>query len=124
MNKSIKIATQLVKCDIEMKEKKKACSLQEHISEEFKGIEIDRLDPNLIRYILEKIENESSPKHDKDHTKNTFFDIYMSLFNIKQMTPDEKKNITKIIDFLHKEKLVRKVKLSSVILFYLKNRLI
>ena len=124
MNKSVKIATQLVKCDIDMKEKKKACTLQEHIAEEFKGVELDKFDPNLIRYILEKVDNEMSHQQDDEHRKSMFFDIYMSLFNIKQMTPDEKNNIIKIIDFLLKEKMVRRIKLHKVILFYLKKRLI
>ena len=124
MNKPVKIKTMLVKCNIEMKEKKKASTLQEHIIDEFKGIELDRNDPNLIRYILEKIENEIGNPCEDESRKNMFFDIYMGLFNIKQMNADEKKNIIKVIDFICNEKLIRKVNFTSVMCFYLKKKLL
>ncbi len=121
--KPVKIRTMLVKCDSELKEKKKVSCLKDHIIDEFSNIEIDKNDPNLIRYILEKIENEVNEKKcDDKQRRNMFFDIYSAVCKIK-LSDEEKKNINKVIDFINKEKLVRKISFTKVIYYYLKKKL-
>ena len=120
----VKLKTSLVKCDFPLKQKQMALSLQEHICEELKGIDLDKLDPELVHFICNKIENEFDKLEEKDKIgkKEIFFQIYDKLFDgpKNKITDADKEILSKMIDKLLKHGLVKKVKMTKVISFWMK----
>lgn len=120
----VKLKTSLVKCDFPLKTKKMALSLCEHICEELKGVELDKLDPELVHFVCNKIENEFPKLENKDQIgkKDVFFQVYDKLFDDpkNKLTASDKDIISKMIEKLLKHGLVQKVKMSSVIRYWLK----
>lgn len=124
MSKSnVKLRTTLVRADFPLKTNQKTASLTEHITDELKNSDLKdkKLCPTLIKYILEKIENEFINKKEDDDKitkEDIFFEIYSKIFS--DLTPAEKSIIKETIQFLIKQNLVKKQPLSKIMLYYLK----
>lgn len=128
MSKSnVKLRTTLVRADFPLKTNQKTASLSEHITDELKNSDLKdkKLCPTLIKYILEKIENEFINKKEDDDKitkEDIFFEIYSKIFS--DLTPAEKSIIKETIQFLIKQNLVKKQPLSKIMLYYLKKKFI
>lgn len=128
MSKSnVKLRTTLVRADFPLKTNQKTASLTEHITDELKNSDLKdkKLCPTLIKYILEKIENEFINKKEDDDKitkEDIFFEIYSKIFS--DLTPAEKSIIKETIQFLIKQNLVKKQPLSKIMLYYLKKKFI
>ncbi len=121
---SIKLRAQLVKPNFHLSMKKEQKTLSDHIMEQLTNIDISslKLDPDFIRYICELIENQV--KTDEKEAKPNKLDIFMEI--IKKLfpnVPEADLNTAKgIVEFLLKNKMVKKMKLSKIMIFYLKKK--
>ena len=116
-----------MRADFPLKTNQKTASLTEHITDELKNSDLKdkKLCPTLIKYILEKIENEFINKKEDDDKitkEDIFFEIYSKIFS--DLTPAEKSIIKETIQFLIKQNLVKKQPLSKIMLYYLKKKFI
>ncbi len=117
---------QLVKMGFTLTQKVDQKTLLEHIKEELENLDISsqRLDPDFIRWIAEKIENhcvtEKDEKPDKPNKQEMFSSIMKALFPNLSNTELEQAN--QIVKHLLKHKLVKKTKVTKVMAFYLKKK--
>jgi hypothetical protein len=106
-----------------MKQEQK--NLVDYIIDELKGVDVTllKLDPDFLKYLAEIIENQVKSKKDKNlEAKPNKMDILVDI--IKKLfphTPDADIEVAKnIVEFLLKNTLVKKTKLSKIMSFYLK----
>lgn len=123
---SIKLKTRLVKANFTLAMKNEQKSLVEYIMDELKGIDLSnlKLDPDFIKYLASLIENQVKTKGDdaKPNKLDIFVELLKKLFpNISKEDLDNAKNI---LEFLLKNNMVKKVKLTRVISYYLKKKFI
>ena len=121
----VKLATQLVKRPIRITQMCDNKSILDYILEQCNGIDLkaSRFDPDFFRYISEQIENEVEKKK-KDDEKIKKMELFEMI--IKKLFPDIKQDeltmCKNIVENLLKNKLVRKTKLSKIMIFYLKKK--
>lgn len=121
----VKLATQLVKRPIRITQMDENQSILDYILENLKGFDLkaSRFDPDFFRYISEQIENEVDKKKKEDEKINKmelFEMILKKLFT--DIKPDELTMCKNIVENLLKNKLVKKTKLSKIMVFYLKKK--
>lgn len=126
MASNIKLKTKLVKPNFSISLKQEQKSLIDYVMDDLKGVDIQtlKLDADFIKYICEIIENQvNTKKADKDAKPNKldiFVEIIKKLFpNISESDVTTCKNL---VEFLLKNKLIKKTKLSKIFSFYLKKK--
>ena len=78
------------------------------VVKEIPNVELLKNEPELIRYVLELLNNSLDKKHLKlIDIKQTTFDIINKVF--PGMTQEEKNSLTKIIDYLINNKQIEKI---------------
>jgi len=115
---TIKVKARLVQSSLGIKEKQNELTLMEYIEQQLQGLDVSavKLEPSFIQYIANLIENQCE-KHAKGQV---FEDILKRLFPSIQ---DAELTVAKqILEFLLKNKMVKKVSMSRVISYYLKIR--
>lgn len=122
---TIKLGTKLVKPNFNLIMKQEQKNLVDYIIDELKGVDVTllKLDPDFLKYLAEIIENQVKSKKDKNlEAKPNKMDILVDI--IKKLfphTPDADIEVVKnIVEFLLKNTLVKKTKLSKIMSFYLK----
>ena len=120
---SIKLKTKLVKSNFTLlNAQKDAVSLIDHIMEELKDIDLTqmKLDPGFIQFICLKIENQvkSNKIEEKPNKLDIFVTIIKKLF--PEITQQEIDTALKIVEFLVKNFLIKKVPLSKIFIYFFK----
>ena len=121
----VNLKTQLVKPNFQIKQMKEDKTLMDYVEEEVKNIDLKnlKLEPDFIKYIAELIENFTEKRSKEDEKVNkleTFKSIVKKLF--KDIKEEDLKTAIGILEFLLKNKLVKKTKLSKIILFFLQKK--
>lgn len=124
---TIKLKTKLVKPHFSLTLKQEQKNLVDYIMDELKGLSVDnlKLDPDFLKYLAEIIENQVKKKSGDDaSSKPSKMDILVEL--LKRLFPhvsDVEVDACKgIVEFLLKQGLVKKVALSKIMKFYLKQK--
>lgn len=124
---TIKLKTKLVKGHFSLTLKQEQKNLVDYIVDELKGLSADnlKLDPDFLKYLAKVIENQvKKTTEDSAETKPSKMDILMEI--LKRLFPhikDEEVVACKgIKEFLLKQGLVKKVALSKIMKFYLKQK--
>lgn len=115
----VNLKTQLVKTSFKIEQMKQSTTLIEFIEQELKNIDLNnlKLDPDFIKYIANLIENHTSSSKEKINKLEAFETIVKKLF--PNISKEDLKVATGILEFLLKNKLVKKTKLSKIMLFFL-----
>ena len=124
---TIKLPTKLVKAHFALTLKQEQKNLVDYILDELKGLSVENLmkDPDFLKYLAEIIENQVKKKSgDAPDAKPSKMDILVEI--LKRLFPHiTEVDITTckgIVEFLLANKLVRKVALTKIMKFYLKQR--
>lgn len=124
-NNPLRTATKLVKMNFELVQKTDEQSLLDYICDLLKKVDLDdfKLNADFIRYIAELIENQvkNKNKNDKIDKKELFNQILKRVFAGK-ITEEEIKVAGNIVEFLLKNKMVKKIPLSKVMIYFLKKK--
>jgi hypothetical protein len=124
---TIKLTAKLVKPHFSLVMKQEQKNLVDYIIDELKEIDIKslKLDPDFLRYLAEIIENQVLKKKvDTADTKPSKMDILIEV--LKRLFPhipeQELEACRGIVEFLLKNKMIKKVGISRIMKFYLKKR--
>ena len=124
---TIKLKTKLVKSHFSLAMKQEQKNLVDFILDELKGLDIGKLqlDPDFLKYLAELIENQVSKKSTESaESKPSKMDILMEV--IKRLFPhitDTELDASRgIVNFLVTNKLIKKIALSKIMKFYLKQK--
>jgi predicted transcriptional regulator len=124
-NNKLKTKTKLVKGNFQLLKKQDEKTLADYVLDELKDLDLSnlKLDPNFLKYIAELIENQVKKSTDKD-TKPNKMDILISI--LKKLFPkisEQEVDIAKnIVEFLLKNDMIKKVKVSKVMTYYLNKK--
>jgi len=127
MSDNVNIKAKLVKGSFQVIKKQDEKTLIDFVMDELKDLDLStlKLDPSFLQYLSELIENQvkKSPDDDKK-SKPDKMDILVNI--LKKLFPSistaEIDTAKKIVEFLLKEHLVKKVSLSKVMSYYLKKK--
>lgn len=124
---TIKLKTKLVKSHFNLTMKQEQKNLVDYIMDELKGLSLEKLqlDPDFLKYLAEIIENQVSKKStDSPDSKPSKMDILVEILKrlFPHITDTEIDACKGIIEFLLKQGLVKKVALSKIMKFYLKQK--
>jgi len=124
---SIKLKAKLVKSHFSLVMKQEQKNLVDYIMDELKGVSIEKLklDPDFLKYLAEIIENQVSKKStDSDEAKPSKMDILVEVVKrlFPQISDTELDACKGIVNFLVSNKLVKKVPLSKIMKYYLKQK--
>lgn len=126
---TIKASTKLVKPHFSLVLKQEQKNLIDFILDELKDLSVESLmlDPDFLKYICELIENQvctvhSDPAVPKSNKMNAMVEILKRLF--PQVSDAELEPCKVIVEFILKNKLVKKIPVSEVFKFYLKKTII
>lgn len=125
---SIKLKTTLVKPHFSLTMKQEQKNLIDFIMDELKGLDIATLslDPDFLKYLAELIENQVSNKSGDASVKPSKMDIMVEI--IKRLFPEigtvEVDACKKIVEYLLKNSMVKKVALTRIMSFYFKKKFI
>ena len=123
---AIKLKTKLVKSHFTLTMKQEQKNLVDYIIDELKGLDVSKLqlDPDFLKYLAEIIENQVKKKSDCAESKPSKMDILVEI--VKRVFPSisdtELDACRGIVEFLLKQGLVKKVALSKIMKFYLKQK--
>ena len=124
---TIKLKTKLVKSHFSLAMKQEQKNLVDFILDELKGLDIGKLqlDPDFLKYLAELIENQVSKKSPESaESKPSKMDILIEV--IKQLLPHitdtELDACRSIVNLLVTNKFIKKVALSKIMKFYLKQK--
>lgn len=124
---TIKLKTKLVKKHFALALKQEQKNLVDYVLCELKEINVEnmQMDPAFLRFISELIENQIKKRNTSaDMAKPSKMDILVEI--LKRVFPhisEKELDACKIsVEFLLKHKLVTKVPLSKVMMFYLKKK--
>ena len=123
---AIKLKTKLVKSHFTLTMKQEQKNLVDYIMDELKGLDVSKLqlDPDFLKYLAEIIENQVKKKSDCAESKPSKMDILVEI--VKRVFPSisdtELDACRGIVEFLLKQGLVKKVALSKIMKFYLKQK--
>ena len=124
---TIKLKTKLVESHFSLVMKQEQKNLVDYILDELKGLDITKLqlDPDFLKYLAELIENQVSKKSTESaEGKPSKMDIMIEV--IKRLFPHiteiELDACRGIVNFLVTNKLIKKVALSKIMKFYLKQK--
>ena len=122
-----KLKMKLVKSHFSLAMKQEQKNLVDFILDELKGLDIGKLqlDPDFLKYLAELIENQVSKKSTESaESKPSKMDILMEV--IKRLFPhitDTELDASRgIVNFLVTNKLIKKIALSKIMKFYLKQK--
>ena len=122
-----KLKMKLVKSHFSLAMKQEQKNLVDFILDELKGLDIGKLqlDPDFLKYLAELIENQVSKKSTESaESKPSKMDIIMEV--IKRLFPhitDTELDASRgIVNFLVTNKLIKKIALSKIMKFYLKQK--
>lgn len=124
---TIKMGTSLVKPHFSLKQKQEAKNVVDYLVDELKHLDILalKLDPDFLKYLAEIIENQVSKSKSKEPSEKPdkmgiLVELLRKLFvHITAEQIDQSKGI---VEYLLKHDMVKKVKLSKIMCFYLKKR--
>jgi hypothetical protein len=124
---TIKLKTKLVKSHFSLVTKQEQKNLVDYILDELKGLDITKLqlDPDFLKYLAELIENQVSKKSTESaESKPSKMDILVEVIKrlFPQITETELDASRGIVNFLVANKLIKKVALSKIMKFYLKQK--
>lgn len=124
---TIKLSTKLVKPHFALTLKQEQKNLVDYIMDELKGLSVEnlKLDPDFLKYLSEVIENQVKKKTGDDAlSKPSKMDILVEI--LKRLFPHvsdiEVDACKAIVEFLLKQGLVKKVPLSQIMRFYIKQK--
>src|SRR5688572_25964952 len=123
---TIKLKTKLVQPHFALTMKQEQKNVIDYILDELKGIDYVNLkhDPEFIKYLAEIIENQVKKKDDPSIVKPSKMDVFVEI--MKRLFPhitEESMEASKgTVEFLLKNKLVKKVGLKKIMRYYLKKR--
>ncbi|OYX60891.1 MAG: hypothetical protein B7Y96_01195 [Comamonadaceae bacterium 32-67-11] len=124
---TIKLKTKLVKSHFTLVMKQEQKNLVDYILDELKGVDLDKLqlDPDFLKYLAELIENQVSKKSTESaESKPSKMDIMIEVIKrlFPHITETELEASRGIVNFLVSNKLIKKVALSKIMKFYLKQK--
>ena len=124
---TIKLKTKLVKSHFSLVMKQEQKNLVDYILDELKGLDIAKLqlDPDFLKYLAELIENQVSKKStESTKSKPSKMDIMIEVIKrlFPHITETELDASRGIVNFLVANKLIKKVALSKIMKFYLKQK--
>ena len=124
---TIKLKTKLVKSHFSLVMKQEQKNLVDYILDELKGLDITKLqlDPDFLKYLAELIENQVSKKSTESaESKPSKMDIMIEVIKrlFPHITETELDACRGIVNFLVANKLIKKVALSKIMKFYLKQK--
>jgi len=124
---TIKLKTKLVKSHFSLVMKQEQKNLVDYILDELKGLDIAKLqlDPDFLKYLAELIENQVSKKSTESaESKPSKMDIMIEVIKrlFPHITETELDASRGIVNFLVTNKLIKKVPLSKIMKFYLKQK--
>jgi len=124
---TIKLKTKLVKSHFSLVMKQEQKNLVDYILDELKGLDIAKLqlDPDFLKYLAELIENQVSKKSTESaESKPSKMDIMIEVIKrlFPHITETELDACRGIVNFLVANKLIKKVALSKIMKFYLKQK--
>jgi hypothetical protein len=124
---TIKLKTKLVKSHFSLVMKQEQKNLVDYILDELKGLDIAKLqlDPDFLKYLAELIENQVSKKSTESaESKPSKMDIMIEVIKrlFPHITETELDASRGIVNFLVANKLIKKVALSKIMKFYLKQK--
>ena len=124
---TIKLKTKLVKIHFSLVMKQEQKNLVDYILDELKGLDITKLqlDPDFLKYLAELIENQVSKKSTESaESKPSKMDIMIEVIKrlFPHITETELDASRGIVNFLVANKLIKKVALSKIMKFYLKQK--
>jgi len=124
---TIKLKTKLVKSHFSLVMKQEQKNLVDYIMDELKGLDIAKLqlDPDFLKYLAEIIENQVSKKSTESvESKPSKMDILVEVIKrlFPHITETELDACRGIVNFLVANKLIKKVALSKIMKFYLKQK--
>jgi hypothetical protein len=124
---TIKLKTKLVKSHFSLVMKQEQKHLVDYILDELKGLDITKLqlDPDFLKYLAELIENQVSKKSTESaESKPSKMDIMIEVIKrlFPHITETELDASRGIVNFLVTNKLIKKVALSQIMKFYLKQK--
>ena len=124
---SIKLKTKLVKPSFIIKIKQEQKNLIDYILDELKDVDVKDMkhDPDFLKYLADLIENQITQEDEaqggqKDAKMDIFVEIMRRLF--PAIKDEELQSSKRIVEYLLKNQLVSKTKLSSVMKFFLKKQ--
>ena len=124
-NTKLKTKTKLVKGNFQLLKKQDEKTLADYVLEQLSDIDLStlKLDPEFLKYLAELIENQIKKSTDKD-TKPSKMDILVSILKklfpkISEAEVDVAKNI---VEFMLKNEMIKKVKVSKVMTYYLNKK--
>lgn len=124
---TIKLKTKLVRQNFALTLKQEQKNLVDYILDELKGLDVSslQLSPDFLKYLAEIIENQVKKKDgDSVEAKPSKMDIMVEILRkvFPHITDKEVDACKGIVEFLLKQQLVKKVALSKIMKFYLKQK--
>lgn len=124
---SIKLHAKLIKPHFALTLKQEQKNLIDFIMDEMKGLDVAnlKLDVDFMKYLAEVIENQVTRKaSDSSETKPSKMDILVEIVKrlFPQITDVEVSACKGIVEFLLSNKLIKKVPLTKIIKYYVKQR--
>ncbi|RZK27133.1 MAG: hypothetical protein EOO43_00595 [Flavobacterium sp.] len=122
---AIKLRASLVKPHFSLKQKQETKNVVDFILDELKHLDISslKLDPDFLKYLAEVIENQvSKPKDDSDKPDKMGIMVELLRKLFPHIADEQIEQCKGIIEYLLKNDMVKKVKLSKVLAFYLKKK--
>jgi len=121
---TIKLTAKLVKPHFSLVMKQEQKNLVDYIIDELKELDIKRLklDPDFLKYLAEIIENQVVKTADAEETKPSKMDILIEVLKLlfPHTIEQELDACRGIVEFLLKNKMVKKIGISKIMKFYLK----
>ena len=120
---SIKLKTKLVKPSFIIKIKQEQKNLIDYILDELKDVDVKDMkhDPEFLKYLADLIENQITQEDDQGN-KVTKMDVFVEIMRrlFPAIKDEELDSSKRIVEYLLKNQLVSKTKLSSVMKFFFK----
>jgi hypothetical protein len=123
----VNLSTKLVKSNFKITQMQDQNTIIDFLLEELKGVDLKslKLDPDFIRYVSEVIENDVMKRTtEKPYEKVNKLELFVSVLKKlhSEINSEDLELAKGILEFLLKNKLVKKTKLSKIVLFYLKKK--
>ena len=123
---SIKLKTKLVKPSFIIKIKQEQKNLIDYILDELKDVDVKDMkhDPEFLKYLADLIENQITQDEAQGGQKDAKMDIFVEIMRrlFPAIKDEELDSSKRIVEYLLKNQLVSKTKLSSVMKFFLKKQ--
>jgi hypothetical protein len=125
-NTKLKTKTKLVKGNFQLLKKQDEKTLADYVLEQLSDIDVStlKLDPEFLKYLAELIENQIKKSKDDKETKPSKMDILVSILKklFPKITEQEVDVAKNIVEFMLKNDMIKKVKVSKVMTYYLNKK--